>query len=297
MSVPAAYLGVILIWSTTPLAIQWSTAGGGFLFALAGRMVIGAALCAVLVSLSRQPLAWNAAARRTYLAAGLGIYGAMVATYWSSQFVPSGVIALMFGLTPLFTGLAAHFLLSERAFTPGKIAGIALGFGGLLGIFGTSAQLGPNAVHGLGALLAAVFFQSASMVVVKRFGAQVDALHVTTGALYLAVPLFVLTWWFAGGGEILTNIPTRAIWAIVYLGVFGSVVGFALYFYTIRHLATGTIALITLITPVLALFLGQALNGEHVTAALVWGAGLILCGLVMHQWGDVWLRRVMGARA
>jgi drug/metabolite transporter (DMT)-like permease len=296
MSVPAAYIGVILIWSTTPLAIQWSSVGGGYLFALTGRMVIGAVLCAVLVTLTRQPLAWNAAARRTYLAAGLGIYGAMVATYWSSQFVPSGVIALMFGLTPLFTGVVAHFVLRERAFTPGKIAGIGLGFGGLLAVFGSSAQIGAHALQGIVALMAAVFFQSASMVVVKRVGAQVDALHVTTGALYLAVPMFVLTWALSGG-EILGDVPPRAMWAIIYLGVFGSVVGFALYFYAIRHLATGTIALITLITPVLALMLGQTLNGEHLTAALVTGAGLILCGLIMHQWGDVWLRRVTGRRA
>ena len=31
MSVPAAYLGIVLIWSTTPLAIKWSSAGAGFL--------------------------------------------------------------------------------------------------------------------------------------------------------------------------------------------------------------------------------------------------------------------------
>lgn len=291
MSVPAAYLGVILIWSTTPLAIQWSAAGGGYLYALTGRMLIGVILCAIIVSLMRQPLAWNAAARRTYLSAGLGIYGAMVLTYWSSQFVPSGVVALMFGLTPLFTGLLAYFILNERAFTPGKIAGIVLGLAGLAGIFGFSTQLGEHGLQGMAALLGAVFIQSASMVFIKRFGAQIDALHVTTGALYLAVPLFVLTWWL-GGGTMLADIPPRAIWAIVYLGIFGSVVGFALYFYTIRHLATGTIALITLVTPVLALILGQALNGEHLTAALAWGAALILGGLVMHQWGDVWLRRL-----
>ncbi len=291
MSVPAAYLGVILIWSTTPLAIQWSAVGGGFQFALVVRMAIGVVLCAVLVSLSRTPLAWNAAARRTYIAAGLGIYGAMEATYWSSQFVPSGVVALMFGLTPLFTGLLARVILSERAFTAGKVAGIALALAGLAEIFGFSTQLGANAALGLLVLVAAVFIQSASMVVVKRFGAQVDALHVTTGALYLAVPLFVVTWWL-GGGHVAAAVPARAAWSMVYLGVFGSVVGFALYFYTIRHLATGTIALITLITPVLALILGQFLNGEHLTATLVMGAVFILCGLVMHQWGDVWLRRM-----
>src|SRR5512139_3832922 len=42
MSVPAAFLGVILIWSTTPLAIKWSAEGGGFLFGVSARMLLGA---------------------------------------------------------------------------------------------------------------------------------------------------------------------------------------------------------------------------------------------------------------
>ena len=41
MSLPAAYLAIILIWSTTPLAIQWSTQGAGFAFAVLLRMAIG----------------------------------------------------------------------------------------------------------------------------------------------------------------------------------------------------------------------------------------------------------------
>ena len=36
-----AYLGVIIIWATTPLAIQWSSEGVGFLFALSLRMTLG----------------------------------------------------------------------------------------------------------------------------------------------------------------------------------------------------------------------------------------------------------------
>jgi drug/metabolite transporter (DMT)-like permease len=41
MSVPAAYLAVIAIWSTTPLGIQWSAQGAGFSFAVMSRMMIG----------------------------------------------------------------------------------------------------------------------------------------------------------------------------------------------------------------------------------------------------------------
>ena len=52
MSVPAAYLAVILIWTTTPLAIKWSGEEPGFLFGVTGRMVLGTftALLAVIAT-------------------------------------------------------------------------------------------------------------------------------------------------------------------------------------------------------------------------------------------------------
>ena len=53
MSVPAAYAGVILIWSTTPLAIQWSAHGAGFSFAVMARMLVGLALCLLLMRATR----------------------------------------------------------------------------------------------------------------------------------------------------------------------------------------------------------------------------------------------------
>lgn len=294
MSVPASYLGVILIWSTTPLAIQWSAVGGGYLYALAARMVIGAALSVALLVVWRRRVQWGRDAQKTCLAAGLGIFFSMVPTYWSAQFVTSGVISLVFGLTPIFTGILARFVLGERAFTPAKTGGIVLGLAGLLGIFGFSGSTaGPTAVIGVAAILFAVFAQSAALVAVKRWGAQVPVLHVNTGALLVATPLFVLTW-VLGGAEYIADMPPRAAWAIVYLGVFGSVIGFVLYFYTIKHLTTGTVALITLVTPVLALWLGAWLNGEPVTPPLVFGAVCILSGLALHQWGDVLWRRVKG---
>ena len=77
MSVPAAYLGIILIWSTTPLAVQWSTQGAGFAFAVFARMAIGLALAALLIAVWRVGFPLHARARRSYLAGGLGLFGAM----------------------------------------------------------------------------------------------------------------------------------------------------------------------------------------------------------------------------
>ncbi|MDX1336059.1 MAG: EamA family transporter, partial [Gammaproteobacteria bacterium] len=44
MSVPAAYMGIIMIWATTPLAIKWSGESVGFLFGVSARMLIGLAV-------------------------------------------------------------------------------------------------------------------------------------------------------------------------------------------------------------------------------------------------------------
>ena len=71
---------------------------------------------------------------------------------------------------------------------------------------------------------------------------------------------------------------------MVWVGVLGSVVGFTLYYYMIKHLDAGRIALITLVTPVLALLLGQTLNAERIPASGWAGIVLIGAGLVLYEW-------------
>ena len=110
MSVPAAFLGVIVIWSTTPLAIQWSSEGWGYLFGATGRMVLGVLVCVALISVLRHKLPMDRKAWETYIAAGAGIYGAMMSVYWGSQYIPSGLVAVIFGLTPVATAVLAVFV-------------------------------------------------------------------------------------------------------------------------------------------------------------------------------------------
>ena len=70
MSVPISYLSVILIWSTTPLAIQWSGNDVGFQFGVAARMTIGLIALLVLLHLMKIELPWHKKARRIYLISG-----------------------------------------------------------------------------------------------------------------------------------------------------------------------------------------------------------------------------------
>lgn len=283
MSIPAAYIAVILIWSTTPLAIQWSSIGAGFSFAVMARMVIGLALATLLLTVWRIGLPLHRNARMSYLAGGLGLFGAMLCTYWGAQFIPSGLVSVLFGLAPLVTSLLAALWLGERALEPFKLAGIALGLAGLVVVFGAqSASDATHATYGVAALLLAVLIYSSSLVWMKRIGDDSPPLATTAGTLGVAMPLFIAAWWLADG-SVPVDMPLRSEAAIVYLGVFGSVLGFALYYYIIKHVEAGKVALITLVTPVLALLLGNWLNAETVPPRVWLGAGCISLGLALHQ--------------
>jgi drug/metabolite transporter (DMT)-like permease len=287
MSIPAAFLAVVIIWSTTPLAIQWSSEGWGFLTGVTARMMLGALFCLLLLRIFGDELRWHKSARQTYFAAAVGIYGALLAVYWGAQYIPSGLIAVLFGLSPIATALMASFWLQERSLTAAKILGALVGLGGV-GIIFWSRTVGDTfAWQGVVAVLGAMTLQCGSGVWVKRIGADMSGLAVTAGALLLAVPMYFITW-LVFGEHSFNHVTLRAVGALLYLGFVGSVVGFTLYFYVLKHVQANKVALITLMTPVSALFIGRVLNGEHVAVNVWWGTAMILAALIIHQWGDRW---------
>jgi drug/metabolite transporter (DMT)-like permease len=284
MSVPAAYLGVILIWSTTPLGIQWSAQGATFSFAVMARMVIGLAICLLLMRRTRTEFPRSAAARQLFAISGLSMCVAMLLTYWGALHIPSGLISVIFGLSPLVTGVFAALWLSERTLTPMRLAGLALALGGLWFIFGQPWPGDGRATLGTAAVVAGMTAQALGLVWVKRLNVRVSSLAITSGALTVATPLFVLAWVIADSAQLPPHMTPRGGMAIVYLGVFGSVVGFTLYYYVIKHLDAGRVALITLVTPVTALMLGQTLNAEFIPARGWVGIALIGAGLLLYEW-------------
>lgn len=288
MSLPAAFISVILIWSTTPLAIKWSSVGLGSSFAVLSRMAVGALLCVLLLAVLRIRFPMHRTARLSYLASGLSMFGTMALTYWSAQFVSSGMISVMFGLSPLLTSLAAMLWLKEEAVTPVKLAAMLLGIAGLALVFQGSMGLGVGAPLGLAALFIAVALQSLGLVWLKKIGDDSPPLATTLGTLVVSLPLFFFAWWLADG-RAPAAMPERAVAATLYLATFGSVLGFVMYYYMIKHMEAGRIMLITLITPVMALLLGHGLNREEVLPHVWFGTAFILLGLCMHRWGALWL--------
>ena len=281
MRITLTYISVILLWATTPLAIKWSGQGPGFLFGVTARMAIGTVCILLVLALMRQRLAWHRKALLTYLAIALQIYGAMLTVYWAAQFIPSGWISVIFGLTPLMTALLAAIFLGERSLTLGKLLAYGLGIGGLVVMFGSALQLGHDAVLGIGGVLVSAFLQSISAVWVKRIAAKLPALSQVTGGLLLALPAYLLTWWIVDGHWPVLLTPT-SLAAIIYLGVIATSLGFVLYYYLLTHLPATRVALITLVSPLLALMLGHFMNHEPLTIKVVTGTLLILSALIVH---------------
>lgn len=286
MSVPAATIGIILIWASTPLAIKWSGEGAGVLFALASRMALGTVLALALVWVLRHGLPMNRKARHAYFAGGMGLYLAMTAVYWGAQFIPSGLVSVVFGLNPLITSLIVALWLGERSLTPQRLLGLGLGLAGLTVVFGVGMELGDLAWMGILGVLLATSFQAGSAVWVKHIAAKVPATSVTAGSLLVALPFYLLTWWLVDG-EWPQAIPLYSGASILYLALVGSVIGFVLYYYALQRLGAARISLVTLITPVLSLMLGQWLNDEASSLQQWLGTGLILAGLAAHQWPEI----------
>ena len=149
-------------------------------------------------------------------------------------------------------------------------------------------------VYLMGAMLlalAAVLVYSSGMVWIKRIGDDSPPLAMTCGTLAVSLPLFLIAW-FLMDGHVPSGVPQQSVAATLYLGVFGSVLGFALYFYLVKHMDTGRVALITLITPVMALLLGHALNNETILPQVWLGTASIVLGLGLHQWGGRRLKAI-----
>ncbi|TWX55732.1 DMT family transporter [Colwellia hornerae] len=287
MSVPIAYFAVILIWSTTPLAIVWSSETIHPTLAVLLRMLIAVVPGWLILKAFRIELPWHKKALKLYSFSAIGIFGGMLFAYLAAGYISSGLMSLMFGLAPILSGVLSKRILAESAFSPARKIALAVAICGLAMVCFDKISLKDDAYIGIVAVLIAVSFFSFSGVLVKSVDVAINPMATTVGSLLFSIPLFTLVWFIFDG-----NIPyelwsNKSILSVVYLGVIGSLVGFIAYFYVLQRLKASTVALITMITPVIAISLGLVLNNETVNTNLIVGGLAIIAGLAIYQWGDL----------
>jgi len=291
MKVASVYLSVVLIWSTTPLFIKLSVDSLDYIQASAIRMWLSLALCIVMLRLFAIPFRFTPAAVYRYFVGAVAVSGAMLCVYWSAQSLPSGLIAVVWGLSPLVVSVYALFMVPQSKISFIQVFSMILALFGLYIIFAQGVSLGSHLVMALLVLLLGVNLHSVSSVWLQRLQIlkpeqATNPLEQTTGALLLAAPIYGLMWWMLSE-PLPAEISATSMWAILYLSTLGSVAGFIGYFYLLNKMSAADVALITLVTPVLALMLGAYVANEHLQVHIWIGAALIVLGLVIHQYKAV----------
>ncbi|MCW8864614.1 MAG: DMT family transporter [Colwellia sp.] len=291
MQVSVAYLAVLLIWSTTPLSIIWSSETITPTMAVLLRMLIAVVLGALIIYVKQISLPWHKKAIRLYSYSALGIFGGMLFSYLAARYLSSGILSLVFGLAPILSAIFAQKILAEPKITTAKKLAMMLAFIGLAIVCSDNFTMQDNSFYGLVFILIAVCLFSLSGVLVKSISLAIHPMATTVGSLLIATPLFFITWLLLDGTLDIDNWQAKSIWATLYLGVFGSLIGFFAYFYVLQRLTASTVTLITLITPIIALSLGAMLNNEELDSKILIGAALVISGLAMYHWGELLMNK------
>ena len=199
--------------------------------------------------------------------------------YYGEMTVPSGLTAVLFASHAIFVALLAHFFLGDEPLTAARIAGVLIGFVGVIIVFrdrmgGEGSWLGETAV------VACAAIQAVSTVIVRRTQRGLHPVVLSCiGAAVAAVVLLAASFAFEGGPVI--RVTAAGVGSILYLAIFGSVIAFTASIRLIHVLGANRIAMSTYVTPIAALLFGHVLLGEPLGSGILLGAALVV--------GGVWL--------
>lgn len=201
--------------------------------------------------------------------------------------VSSTVAAIIISTIPLFVPVAAFFILHERLSVT-NIIGLFISFAGvIMVVMASEGRLAGN-IKGIMLMFIAVFGAVGYTIIAKRLldhynGIFITAWQSTLGFLFIT-PIFLTlelpTIDFAA-------IQTSSIWALIYLGVFGSGICFILFTTGIRELGASKANVYANLVPVVAAVVSFFVLKEEMPAIKILGIIVVLSGLLLSQKGGV----------
>ena len=282
----AAFAAVYLVWGSTYLAIRFAVETlppllmAGARFGIAGVLLLA-------WSLARQRARWPTPTDwRTGLIGGtLLLVGGNGLVVWAEQRVPSGIMALLVAVVPVWMVLLDWLRPYGRRPPALVFLGLGLGLGGLALLVGTDSLQGRGSVDATGAavlVLASLFWAVGSMYT-KHAPPASSALNGSATQMLAGGGVLALA--ALCSGELsqldLAHASVRSLLGFFYLVTFGSLIGFTAYFYVLAHTSAAKASTYAYVNPVVAVFLGWALASEPVTARTMLAAGVILSGVAI----------------
>jgi drug/metabolite transporter (DMT)-like permease len=270
-----AILAVYLLWGSTYLAIRVALETLPPLLLGAGRFLLAGGALYLALRLAGAPAPtptqWRASA-------GTGVLLFLVGNGFvclGEQWVSSGVVALVVGTMPLWAALLGA--LAGARPSPREWWGTVLGFVGvaLLQAGGELGEVGPRTL----VVVLAPIGWALGVVWGRRLPLPPGPMAAATqmlagGAALLATAVLV--------GERLPAPPSaRSLLALLWLVVFGSIVGFTAYGYLLRRARPAVANSYAFVNPIVALLLGATLAGEPLAPTTLLSAAVIAAGVLV----------------
>jgi drug/metabolite transporter (DMT)-like permease len=275
------YVLTVLIWGTTWIAIKWQLGVVPAPVSIAYRFWIATAVLFILLIAMGKPVRPPRHAWRYLVPQGLALFCCnFLCFYYASQWVPSGLVAVVFSTAPLWNAI------NGRLFLGRTIQGQVI-FGALLGLFGIVLLFLPQMsghwndggmLRGLGlALLGTLCFSTGNLL-----SSRMQALGLT--------PWLTNTWAMLVGASVLTlaslflGLPfaiepsARYAGSLLYLAIPGSVIGFTAYLMLVGRMGPERAAYCTVLFPVVALTVSTIFEGYEWSVAAFAGLVMVLAG-------------------
>ena len=264
------YLLTVLIWGTTWIALKWQLGVVAIPVSIVYRFGLAALVLFALLLLSRKLQVMNRRGHLICLAQGLCLFCVNFMCFLTaSQWIPSGLVAVVFSTATLWNALNARVFFGQRV-ARNVLMGGGLGLAGLGFLFwpelvGHTAS--PQTLLGLGlALLGTMCFSAGNMLSSLQQKAGLKPL--TTNAWGMAYGSAMLATYCAVRG-----IPFEMDWSARYIGALwylvipGSVIGFTAYLTLVGRMGPERAAYCTVLFPVVA---------TVVAAAVAWAVSSVL---------------------
>ena len=285
-SLPAiwsALIVVYLIWGSTYLAIRFAVQTTPPFLMAAVRFIVSGGFLYALRRFRGDPQPKTREWRSAAIIGSFLLLGGNGGVVWAEQFVTSSLAALLVATIPLWMVLIDAF--RPTGHRPGLIslAGILIGFGGVVLLIGSAASgADTRSLVGAGVLVLA----SLSWTMGSLYGrnARLPAsqllatgMEMLAGGAALMLAAIVLGEWSSFE---LVAVSRRSALALVYLTVIGSI-AFVAYVWLLRVAPTPLVATYAYVNPLVAVLLGYFLAQEPMTIRTLLAAALIIGSVVL----------------
>ena len=294
-----AWIVVCVVWGTTYLGIRVSLESmppalmGGLRWLIAGGLLTAGLL--MRGEKLPPPSSWAGIALLGFLLIGLGNGGVVFAEQW----ITSGLAAVLVGTSPFWMSAIEASLPGGERLRPAGIAGLIVGFGGIVVLVWPELTLGGAGARGLLGGIIAIQIASLGWALGSSYSrrARRDNVLGTTALQMLAGGLILTAAGTARGEWADLFFTGRTTAALIYLATVGSIGGFVAYTYALRHLPVSFVSLYAYINPVIAVALGVFFLNEAFTARMAAAALLVFAGVAVVRWAGTSARRTAPAPA